>query len=453
LDCIFASARVYDPEAEDVFGPGYFSLQIQVVKSVIVESTQVLWLEAVENIIESGFDVITGGQMQFRGRLHENQMFLSVINIAVRRGLASPVPPPSPMPSAMLVTGTPTPQPSSEPSFIPSFAPSNKPSRIPSTYPSAAPSASPSFAPSIGPTNVPTAVVTPQNSPAPFSQSQGTPNGSSDDKFDAAIIAAIVGATATLVSACFFLLLIWYRHSRKNKRNKSYPREVALTRDAQGNILPIIVELGDDHLSLADVSTLGEDYMLHRSTRRALASQQDITATGSFDENSLYTTPYDPEESDYRARIIPLPTQSSLSSTSSYARPREFDDYSGGISDFGDSNQSESPFISSSSSGRKNMNRTNTPRNKDATTTSYYMAKSSPKKHTASTRLSIPVDVDKLEPFYEEQLRIKRIEPLGLGLSTVEEDNDGLSSSDGTKSDDHDIDSDFTRDPSELDVW
>ena len=223
-----------------------------------------------------------------------------------------------------------------------------------------------------------------------------------------------------------------------------------------GNIIPIIVELGDDQLSLAEVSTLGEDYVLHRSTRRALASQQDVAPMmGSFDENSLYTTPYDPEDDDYRARIIPLPTQSSLSSTaSSYARPRKFDDYSSGISSFGgNSNQSESPFISSASSGRKKTDRTNTPRNKDVTTTSYYMAKSSPTKTTPSTRLSIPVDVDKLEPFYEEQLQIKRIEPLGVGLSTVKEDDDGLSSSDETKSDNDDIDDDFTRDPSELDVW
>ena len=236
MDCIFASTRVYDPEAEDVFGPGYFCFQIQVLKSVIVESTQVMWLEAVENIIEAGFDVITGGQKQFRSSLHENQMFLSVINIEVKRGLASPVPPPSPMPSsAMIVTETPTLQPSVEPSFIPSSSPSDQPSRIPSSYPSATPSVIPSFVPSVGSTNVPSVIVTPQNSPAPFSQSQGTPDGSSNDKFDAAIIAAIVGATATLVSACFFLLLIWYRHNRKKKRHGSYPREVALTtRDAHG---------------------------------------------------------------------------------------------------------------------------------------------------------------------------------------------------------------------------
>jgi hypothetical protein len=343
----------------------------------------------------------------------------------------------------MIVSEAPSMIPTIQPSLEPTISPSNQPSLIPSIFPSYMLS----FHPSMTPTTSPV-VIRPQddqtkNTPVPPNQVTPINNGNDIDKFDAAVIAAIVGATATLVSACFFLMLIWHRQSRKKKRNRSYPKEVALsTRDAHGNIVPIVVELGEDHLSLAD-TTLGDgEYVLHKSSRRALASQQDVRPLGSFDENSLYTTPFsiDPDGEEYRARIVPLPTQSSLSSTAS-SKQNAYDDHSGGIPMFADSNRNESPIISLSSG------RTKSSTERTSTYSEYWKSASyvtrPPVTASSSARLSIPVDVDNVEPFYE----ITKIEPLDVGLSTVKED-DGLSSRGES-----DVDDDFTRDPSELDVW
>ena len=57
LDCtVVAASRVYDPEAEDIFGPGYFSFQVHVTQRIVVESSnQTLYLEVVQSIIEEGF--------------------------------------------------------------------------------------------------------------------------------------------------------------------------------------------------------------------------------------------------------------------------------------------------------------------------------------------------------------------------------------------------------------
>ena len=77
-----AATRVYDREAEDVFGIGYFSLQIQVSQHVVVESAnRTLYIEIIRSIVEEGFDIVSGGQRKFRSNLRDNSLFLSVISV------------------------------------------------------------------------------------------------------------------------------------------------------------------------------------------------------------------------------------------------------------------------------------------------------------------------------------------------------------------------------------
>jgi hypothetical protein len=67
-----------------------------------------------------------------------------------------------------------------------------------------------------------------------------------------------------------------------------------------------------------------------------------------------------------------------------------------------------------------------------------------------SYKRSIPVDVDSASPFYDDSLRITKIEPLRNELSTVQEVDADAFSNTGI---DSEFDDDFTRNASELDVW
>ena len=56
LDCaIVAASRVFDQEAEDIFGPGYFSFQVHVKQRIVLESSNQIYLEVVQSLIETGF--------------------------------------------------------------------------------------------------------------------------------------------------------------------------------------------------------------------------------------------------------------------------------------------------------------------------------------------------------------------------------------------------------------
>ncbi|KAG7369301.1 hypothetical protein IV203_032044 [Nitzschia inconspicua] len=434
LDCIQGTNRIHDPEAVDLFGDGYFSLQIHVSQQVVIESSNLLWLELVETIAETGFTRKSGGAQQFRSSLQSNRLFSTVISVDVRRGLSAPA-----LPLARYPTFSPTITPTHSPSMQPSPVASDSPSVGPSASPSFAPSAAPSMPPSATPSHMPLSKLTiapstlhlidptllgPSTIPATVQKS--TPSGISNQTFDVPVIAAIVGAGVMLLTAFVLALLLLLRCRSKQKKRRAFPNEVALSkRDIHGRqVIPIVVELSDDIESLADTS-IGE-YTAgggREPTRRGF-SRKSLRPLGSFDENSLYTTPFS----------VKLEQEDSLSLSTPQASEYPL----------------ETPRID------WNLDRDDLPRlsnSNGASTREHEKSHSSSKTADAlrssvpSIRRSIPVDVDSGSPYYDDSLRISKIEPLDKGLSTVQE-SDAFSQ--GINSD---FDDEFTRDASELDVW
>jgi hypothetical protein len=432
LDCIRGSTRVYDPEAVDIFGDGFFSLQIHVSQSVVVESTNLLWLELVEAIIETGFTKVAGGGVEFRSRLQSNPIFDTIISIETRSGLAAPAIPPTRAPSRS-PSSTPSIGLSSQPSSDMSDGPSYVPTRMPSVYPSQTPSLLPSAVPTAQSSGYPSLQPSIQGSSIPTTMQNTTSNPSLHRKFDTPVIAAIVGATVMLLTSVVFALLLLFRCRSKRKKRLPYPSEIALSkRDAHGrHVIPVLVEFGDDHLSLAETS-LGEHTAggIQDPNKRGF-SRKSIRPLGSFDENSLYTTPYsikpDGDES-------PSPQ---LRRTYLQVTPKI--DWKMEVDDLPTLLDSREPSRNNAMGPTKLTRETYQVSNKTGGAIRY--------SSSSSTRRSIPVDVDSASPFYDDGLRITKIEPLGKGLTTVEE-SDAFS-----KGMNSDFDDEFTRDASELDVW
>lgn len=326
---IVATSRIYDPEAENIFGEGFFSFQIEVSQRVNVTSQYFLGLELVTSIVEDGFDVTTGGQSQFRTLLLEHPMFVTILVVKVRRSLADPQVFPTPLPSfsssptteqTQVPTFSSAPSSSMDPTIAPSFspapslskeptalptvssAPSDLPTLVPSTTPSILPSLYPSSSPSLIPTSMPSSKPSspPSTSPSmmPVSandSNQALRDGGGEYKLteDAFAIAAIVGGlTAILVSSICFL---FFRYHRKVGVIRDRP-DALTTKDGQNRldgssiVPPKIVDL--DQESLSDTS-LG--YQNERRNRRRkktnVQSVQPILPIDSIDENSLYTSP------------------------------------------------------------------------------------------------------------------------------------------------------------------
>lgn len=335
LECkVVATSRVYDPEAEDVFGQGYLSLQVEIVQLVAVESDSMSSV-TLQLIIESGFDVVTGGQSQFRRLLHDNPVFLTIISVKVRRGFSSSGTPPSMAPTTDEQPHSPSWFPSFRPSMVLEDVPSEGPSTELSTFPS---STSPSIQSSTSPESVTQSLMpsllTLSESPTSFfselpslaqnpSTEQSTPvpdmptQSSAVDrqKLDGtAAAAAVAGTTAAFLA--FFLCIctcVLCRHRRINSK-KSCARKGD---DHELNAIPDIVRLQSDQRSWAE-STMGEyiTYGWICNAKRTLVSKGAPHPLGSFDENSLYTSPYIArDEEDYHSTtILPVPTASSLSS-------------------------------------------------------------------------------------------------------------------------------------------
>jgi hypothetical protein len=367
LEChVVGTSRIYDPEAVDIFGEGYFSLQIHVSQHLHVAANHFLWLDDVTSRVKPGFEIVTGGRTQFLNLLRQDALFRSVLSIELRGSLApedSPPPkpsgspsfPPSQLYSSRIPTGFPTPNPSDFPSRSPtiiptarpyeisSSAPTTKPSELPSASPSHIPSKIPSLSPSIVPSPVPTSSpspgtseqptstlisLTPTNGPQGFSSNgdgvggsnhsserptSKPPLSSNNQNQDHVVIAAIAGGGATIMVSCLLTICFCWRRKKDEEENEKTKRKrFALTlRDglsSQGtpNFFPGIVELDDDHQSLAE-TTLGEQTAgrqphkkkhrePERRTKRPLEPKSrrvvgPIKPLDSFDESSLYTTP------------------------------------------------------------------------------------------------------------------------------------------------------------------
>mmetsp|Transcript_43526 Transcript_43526/g.49191 ORF Transcript_43526/g.49191 Transcript_43526/m.49191 type:complete len:1033 (+) Transcript_43526:397-3495(+) len=446
LDCtIVSTTRVYDPEAEDVFGAGFFSFQVHVSQHIVVESSnQTLYMEVVQSIVEEGFDIVSGGQREFRSNLHTNPLFLSVISVKIRSGLTPPAEPPSHKPTVSptkIPTKFPTQKPSMIPSFFPSLSPSGMPSNGPSEWPSLIPSESPSveisntpsffpsYIPSINPSTSPSIIpsaipslspsVIPSTSPSAslsifFLQDNASSTTTQDStKYNnGAVIAGIVGASVLFVSLCLFVILLRYQYRKKPRDRYPFPTEVALSQNIHNSFVPGIVELGDEQQSLAD-TTLGD-----QEAEGAWTQRKYNQPLRSFDENSLYTTPFEVDAQEYRASTItPISTVRTHSSLSmQLMTPLHYEDSVVFLASGSTTDESSEDADCSLSSER----------NKDSPTGTAGTA--------STTNTSIPVDVDSNEPYYDN-LRITKIEPLDPRLSIVSENED------------------FTCNPSDLDVW
>jgi hypothetical protein len=305
---IVATSRIYDIEAEDIFGEGFLALQVQISQSVNITSKHSFGLEQVTSLVEAGFDVTTGGDTLFRTLLLDHPIFHSILVVKVRRSLADPQVPSTLMPSFSW-NSTPVPSFSSAPSDLPSLVPSKilsitpsshpsnspslHPTSMPSRMPLSQPSISPSTRPSSAPTSQPSAAVDTDISVNDSNQALADGGGEYRLEEDIFAIAAIVGGlTAILVSSICFL---WFRYHRKVGVVRHRP-DALTTKDGQSRhdgssiVPPEIVEL--DQQSLAD-TTLGDQTAIRNRTRRKSKryAVQPILTIDSIDENSLYTTP------------------------------------------------------------------------------------------------------------------------------------------------------------------
>ena len=71
---------MYDHEARDLLGPGFFILEVRVRQGVFVTATNPLAVEEVTNIVELGFNRQAGGRLKFRSLLRAKPG-LSLIHI------------------------------------------------------------------------------------------------------------------------------------------------------------------------------------------------------------------------------------------------------------------------------------------------------------------------------------------------------------------------------------
>jgi hypothetical protein len=364
LEChVVSTSRIYDQEAVKIFGEGYFSLQIHVSQHLNVAANHFLWLDEVTSRVKPGFEIVTGGRTQFLNLLRQDALFRSVLSIEVRDSLApeeAPPPKPSDSPSippsqshSSIPTGFPTRNPSdfpsrspttiptarfsespssvptAKPSESPSASPSHVPSKVPSLSPSIAPSPVPTSSPSPGPSENPTSTLislTPTNGPQGINQDGvgGSNDPSEIPTFaplsssniqnpDPVVIAAIAGGGATILVSCLLTICFCWRRKKDEEENEKMKRKLfaltsrdGLSSQATPNVVPGIVELDDDHQSLAD-TTLGEQTAgrrphkkshraSERKTKRPLEPKsrrvvEAINPLDSFDESSLYTTP------------------------------------------------------------------------------------------------------------------------------------------------------------------
>ena len=468
LGCdIVATSRVYDPEAEDVFGSGYLSLQVHVSQKVIVESSnQTLYLEIVQSVVEKGFDVVSGGQREFRTNLYENNsLFRSVISVRIQRGLTSPVPPPSAaptkrpsrtptvppiskrptgLPTSIPTTSRPSGKPSKKPTISPTIRPSATPSMAPSGFPSSIPSASPSklpsFVPSSSPSTIPSMLPTrkpskiPSDAPTTISRSSNANANVNDGSNNSVVVAGILGASVVFATMSCLVCFLCYRYQRKPRRYSTFRSPVPLSQN-NSNYIPGIVELGDDHRSLAD-TTLGDHTVGGVGFKWQQQQQQGRRppiqrGMGSFDENSLYTTPSRIDEPEPRASAIlslslplPLPLPSITSSLSSnLMKPLEYED---GV-----------VFLESDSVSEDSYKNNNNNEGVQFPQSSNTNPRSNRQHHVGISlpTTSLPIDTDSSEPYYGEG-KITKIEPI-----VEPHPSNALG---------HD---DFNRIPSDLDVW
>ena len=344
---IVETVRVPDSEAVVIFGEQYITLQVRVLQVVTVLSNDSTFTqEDVTTMIEAGFVHSTGGEQTFRGILHEHGSFRTVLKIQVLDDLLdvteaptpSPPPPtppprtpsPSKSPTKSPITLAATRSPTKHPTLVPTKLPTTKPpthiptmtpSRRPSNYPSMMPSEKettfyPSTLPTMSPTSRPPTVRHPRvdsvysttTSSSSISTQKSEEHATHDDSFsisnwledmDSLALAALAGGAAILVASCLLVCCVW-RRRKSYLKHKQLPREKGgpLAPQMASCFVPGFVELDADLQSLANTS-LGELTAGRRPTSsKKLQPQQrpemarQLRPDDSFDESSLYTTPF-----------------------------------------------------------------------------------------------------------------------------------------------------------------
>jgi hypothetical protein len=310
---ILETNRVYDNDGEDALGQGFFILELAVEQVVYVTTTAAaaapLSTAEIVKIVETGFNIGTGGRVKFRSLLREAAELSSVVDVGVLDGgLSSPEAAPSFRPSVSTIPSTtPSLDISGAPSVVPSFTPTSAPSITPTQIPSGSPSYGPTSVASKSPSLAPLANMThrpapsldytakPTSGPAPSldytaeptsgptpslvptAQPTSLPNiplsSTDDNDRKPLIVGAIAGGVATIMVSCFFIFCVYFpfcgrkaSHEEEGSADGFRPgnRRFHNGRDSsepssskEKPFIPNTVQLDDENESLAN-TTLGD---------------------------------------------------------------------------------------------------------------------------------------------------------------------------------------------------
>jgi hypothetical protein len=279
------AVQLYDPEAVDIFGPGYVSLQLHLTHRVSVLSQTSISLAQVTDLVSSGFQVTTGGQRLFLNCLNQYSSFHNVLAVELRKGLS--------VDEATTPVG-PTKPPTKRPVSSPTPPTTPPPSGIPSIFPGEA-------TPTLADWNSNTI-----ESSSPAMAQLPSPTGSSTQAEDPPpdLRGAIGGGIATVLVTTLLICCFWW-HKGKRKSRHSKPNFALTTKDGQlskvdpKDTIPGFVEL--DQRSLAETS-LGEltagGFQRPVKAKRSIPKPKLVRQTESFAENSLYTKPFSVQRDD-----------------------------------------------------------------------------------------------------------------------------------------------------------
>lgn len=308
---IVGTNRAYDNDGEDLFGVGYFILEVAVQQVVYVTSDTEVDLAAVARIVQAGFSRGLGGRIKFRSLLTDLPVFETVVDVGVLDdSLSDPQDPPTSNPSTFPTALFLSPAPSgvettpSSPSTSPAGNEAPIPSGIDTKHPNLAPllaasimptkthdlqldsisswpssSSSPAF--SSNPTiklNLPVKPTSNYKPNAPTKQTSPTkprPHSNVKDESLAAgfdrqplIIAAIASGLATILVSCFFIFCVWYPFCWRKRDNldameqppRHRRRRLSASSHSSGSthaaeaMIPGVLQLDDESRSLANTT-------------------------------------------------------------------------------------------------------------------------------------------------------------------------------------------------------
>jgi hypothetical protein len=329
---IVETNRVYDNDGEDALGQGFFILELAVEQVVYVTTTATaapLSTAEIVKIVETGFNIGTGGRVKFRSLLREAAELSSVVDVEVLEGgLSSPEAAPTFRPTVSTVPSmTPSMDPSGAPSSVPSLIPTGAPSITPTQARSASPSfgPSPSLDPPAKPTSGPSPLLVPTAQPISL---PSIPLSSTDDNHRKPLImGAIAGGVATIMVSCFFIFFVYFpfcgrkssfeedgssdgstpRNRRFNNGRDSSQPSASKEEQMAASFIPDTVQLDDENESLANTTlgdqTAGGVFGSQLTPRfknvgdagpsiKNVGDRSPIRMFDSFDESSLYTSPH-----------------------------------------------------------------------------------------------------------------------------------------------------------------